>query len=62
MSKVSDYFKGALSEIRKVQWPTRKEAINLTFAVIVFSVVFAIFTAIIDFGINKLFEQLFLKG
>lgn len=62
MSKVSDYFKGAFSEIRKVKWPTRKEAIKLTVAVIVFAVVFAIFTAVIDFGVNKLFEQLFLKG
>lgn len=62
MSKVSDYFKGAFSEIRKVKWPTRKEALNLTFAVIVFAVVFAVFTAAIDFGVNKLFEQLFLKG
>lgn len=62
MGKVSDFFKGAFSEIRKVKWPTRKEAAKLTLAVVVFAIVFAIFTTVIDFGINKLFEQLFLKG
>lgn len=60
MQKVTNYFKGAIAEIRKVKWPTRKEAAKLTFAVIVFSVMFAFFTALIDFGINNLFERAFL--
>ncbi len=62
MERVSNYFKGAFSEIRKVTWPTRKEAAKLTFAVIVFSLLFAFFTAIIDFGMSNLFENVFLRG
>jgi len=62
MSKVSEYLKGSFAEIKKVKWPTRKEAAKLTFAVIMFAIMFAVFTSVLDFGINKLFEELFLKG
>lgn len=62
MGSVGEYFKGAYAEIRKVKWPTRKEAAKLTFAVIIFSLVFAIFISIIDFGFNELFNKVFLQG
>jgi len=62
VSRVTTYFKGAFDEIRKVTWPTRKEAFKLTFSVIVFALVFAMFTSVIDFGINELFNKILLKG
>jgi len=34
-SKISNFLKGVISELRKVKWPTRREAINLTLIVIV---------------------------
>ena len=61
VSKLTKYLKGSVAEIKKVTWPSRKEAIKLTTAVIVFSLAFAFFTAVTDYGINQLFEQLFFR-
>jgi len=60
MGKVSTYLKGSIAEIRKVTWPTRKEAAKLTFAVIVFSLAFSLLTSLTDFGINQLFERVII--
>lgn len=60
MGKVTTYLKGSVAEIRKVTWPTRKEAAKLTFAVIVFSLAFSLLTSLTDFGINQLFERVII--
>ena len=52
------YFRGAWSEIRQTTWPNRKETIRLTFAVFVFSIVFAVFVAFLDFVLDKIFKHL----
>ena len=57
MGKAITYLKGSVAEIRKVTWPTRKEAAKLTFAVIIFSLAFSLLTSLTDFGINQLFER-----
>jgi preprotein translocase SecE subunit len=60
MGKAITYLKGSVAEIRKVTWPTRKEAAKLTFAVIVFSLAFSLLTSLTDFGINQLFERVII--
>lgn len=55
------YFINSWREVRKVQWPSRKTAWKLTFVVVAFSLVFALFTAAIDIGFEKLAKQIFLK-
>ncbi|MBP7018474.1 preprotein translocase subunit SecE [Candidatus Saccharibacteria bacterium] len=60
MGKVTTYLKGSVAEIRKVTWPTRREAAKLTFAVIVFSLAFSLLTSLTDFGINQLFERVII--
>ncbi len=60
MGKVPKYLKGSVAEIRKVTWPTRREAAKLTFAVIVFSLAFSLLTSLTDFGINQLFERVII--
>jgi preprotein translocase SecE subunit len=55
------YVRGSWSELKQVSWPTRREGLRLTSAVISFSVVFGAVIAIVDFGLDKLFKQLFLK-
>ncbi len=47
--------------LRGVTWPTFKESLRLTGAVIVFSVLFGLLIAVIDFGLDKLFKQILLK-
>jgi len=55
------YFKNSVSEVRKVEWPSRRQALSLSLAVIVFSVVIAIFVQILDYGLGKLFNEVILK-
>ena len=60
MGKAITYLKGSVAEIRKVTWPTRKEAAKLTFDVIIFSLAFSLLTSLTDFGINQLFERVII--
>ena len=60
MKAIINYLKGARRELLKVTWPSRKETIKLTIAVIVFSLVFVLFTTVVDFGLDELFEEIIL--
>jgi preprotein translocase SecE subunit len=55
------YIRGSARELKQVTWPTRHEGLRLTSAVIIFSVIFGVMIALVDFGLDKLFKQLFLK-
>ncbi len=55
------YFKDSVSEIKLVEWPSRRQALSLSMAVIVFSVVIAIFVKLLDYGLGKLFKEVILK-
>jgi len=58
MSKLTEYIKGSISEMKKVTWPTKKETKNYTLLVIGVSVAVAIFLGALDqiftFGLNNL--------
>lgn len=49
------------TELRKVVWPTREQAMNLTALVIAVSVAVGAFIGVVDFIVQKLF-QLLLGG
>ena len=55
------YVRNSFAELRKVTWPNRKQSLQLTSAVILFSVVFGIIVAIFDYGLDKLFKQVILR-
>ena len=55
------YVRNSFAELRKVTWPNRKQTLQLTSAVILFSVVFGIIVAIFDYGLDKLFKQVILR-
>lgn len=55
------FVRGSWQELKEVTWPTRREGLRLTGAVIIFSVIFGILIAIVDYGLDKLFRQVFLK-
>ncbi len=57
---VPKYFSGAWSELRKVNWPTRKESLRLTLAVFIFSAFFAVVIALADIVFKNLAERIFL--
>jgi preprotein translocase subunit SecE len=53
------FFRETTGELRKVSWPTRKEAINLTKVVVLVMIVMALFLGGIDFVFFRLFGLLF---
>ena len=55
------YFRNAVKELRMVTWPDRRKTWRLTYAVIVFSAVFGVLVAGVDFGLDKLFREFILK-
>lgn len=55
------YFRNSWKELRQVTWPTRRETWQLTLAVIIFSVIFGVIIAAVDYGLDKIFKQLIVK-
>jgi preprotein translocase subunit SecE len=53
------FFRETVGELRKVSWPTRREAISLTYVVVIVMVVMAIFLGGVDFIFFRLFGLLF---
>jgi preprotein translocase subunit SecE len=56
---VQRYINETIGELRKVSWPTRKEATNLTAIVIVVTVAVGILLGLLDFIYTKVFALLF---
>ena len=52
-ARVGKWFRDMKSELKKVQWPTRKQTINNTLIVIACVVVVGIFIALFDFVANQ---------
>ncbi len=59
--KVKNTFKEAYLELKKVHWPTKKEARILTGAVIAITVFYALVLTTMDFGIVELFKKIIIK-
>lgn len=45
---VQRYYRETIGELRKVSWPTRQEAINMTILVVIVLVVMTIFLGTVD--------------
>ena len=55
------YIRDSAQELRNVTWPTFRESMRLTGAVILFSVIFGALIAVVDYGLDKVFRQILLK-
>jgi preprotein translocase SecE subunit len=55
------YFRNSWKELRQVTWPGRREAWQLTGAVLLFSAIFGILITLVDYGLDKVFKQVLLK-
>lgn len=53
-ARVSNYFKGVKSELKKVNWPTKKELTNYT--VVVLATTFAM--TLVIWGLDLIFQSL----
>lgn len=56
------YFKDSWGELKKVVWPKRPDAVRMTFFVIVFVAVFAVFSYAVDTVIAWLLNIVLVKG
>lgn len=55
------YFRNSLRELKLVTWPNWKQSRQLTFAVLVFAVIFGAAIAVVDYGLDKVFRSILLK-
>ena len=55
------YVRYSWRELRQVTWPSFKDSLRLTGAVVLFSVIFGVLIAIVDYGLDKVFRQVLLK-
>jgi preprotein translocase SecE subunit len=58
---VPPYVRNSWRELRLVTWPDRRQSWQLVNAVIIFSIVFGIIIAIVDYGLDKLFKEFIVK-
>jgi len=50
------FFREVRSELKKVTWPTRKQAAGFTVVVIVLVFIISAFLGVVDFGLSKLVQ------
>jgi preprotein translocase subunit SecE len=51
--KIKDYFHGAIAELRKVSWPTKKQTTTYSIVVVALTIGVAVFFGILDFVFSK---------
>jgi preprotein translocase subunit SecE len=56
---IQRYFNETIGELRKVSWPTRKEATNLTLVVLVVTFTMSMYLGLLDLIFTRLFALLF---
>jgi len=57
IGKVSQFFREAKMELKKVKWPTRKELLASTAVVIVLTLFISLFLGLVDFGLIKILKN-----
>lgn len=49
-----DFFEQSKVELKKVTWPTRQETVRTGMAVLVFSLIMALYLGVVDFALSKI--------
>ena len=52
------YFRESLVELSKVVWPTRKQVIEMTLAVLILAAFIATLLGVFDYGLQEALKQL----
>jgi preprotein translocase subunit SecE len=58
-NRVQRYFRETIGELRKVSWPTREEATNLTIIVLIVIAVMSVFLGILDLIFSRFLGVVF---
>jgi len=56
--ELMQFFEESKVEIKKVVWPTRKETVTTCVAVLIVSVVIALYLGVVDFALSKIVETI----
>ena len=62
IDKIRTFFKEVISEAKKIDWPTRREAFKYTLIVISISVAVAIFLGGLDYIFIRILEKFTLSA
>lgn len=54
-NRFTRFFRETVGELRKVTWPTRQEAINLTIVVLIVIAIMSVFLGVLDFVYSQFF-------
>ncbi|WP_300162593.1 preprotein translocase subunit SecE [Solidesulfovibrio sp.] len=54
IASAKEFFEQSKAELKKVTWPTRQETVKTGIAVLVFSVVMAIYLGVVDMVLSRL--------
>jgi len=58
VKELVEFFEESKVEIKKVVWPTRKETVTTCIAVLVVSVVIALYLGVVDLALSKIVEAI----
>jgi preprotein translocase subunit SecE len=58
LQSIQDYFRGALGEMKKVSWPSKKQITNYSIIVIIMSIGVAVFFGVLDYIFNFGLDQI----
>lgn len=56
MKKIITFIKESIDEMKRVEWPTKDDAIRSAVIVVLFVVVFSLFLFFVDMGVQALVE------
>lgn len=62
MNRLVTYLRNSRIELTKVVWPSRPQAVRLSFNVIFFALAVALFIGAVDFVFAQVIQKLILKG
>ena len=55
------YFRRSWQELKLVTWPGLKQSLRLTWAVLLFAIIFGTAVALVDYGLDAVFKRILLK-
>ncbi len=61
MQKITEFFKEVMVEAKHITWPTRKQTIYFTVAVLAISILVAYYLGLLDFLFSKGLERALLN-
>jgi len=59
--RIRHYFKDSFLELKKVNWPSKKETLRTTFSVIVLSLFVALFLGLLDYILLNALRLIIIK-